>query len=149
MQENGNEIVGSISTTTLDETIIMFNIDTDTIPANTPSLPTVNKIINPLTFRPPADVVNGTRYLIADAVGDSTNTFDATYWGNLVASVNDVIEFNSTTGKWGVVWDASNPDSTQHYLTNINTGIQYRFNGIEWVKSYEGIYVAGKWTLVL
>ena len=62
---------------------------------------------------------------------------------------NDVIEFNSTTGKWGVVWDASNPDSTQHYLTNINTGIQYRFNGIEWVKSYEGIYVAGKWTLVL
>ena len=48
-----------------------------------------------------------------------------------------------------MVFDASNPDSTQHYVTNSNTGIQYRFNGTSWVKSYEGIYIAGKWTMVL
>ena len=47
------------------------------------------------------------------------------------------------------MFDASNPDSTQHYVTNQNTGIQYRFNGTDWVKSYEGIYTQGKWTLVL
>ena len=47
------------------------------------------------------------------------------------------------------MFDASNPDSTQHYVTNTNTGIQYRFNGTDWVKSYEGIYAQGKWTLVL
>ena len=48
-----------------------------------------------------------------------------------------------------MAFDASNPDSTQHYVTNLNTGIQYRFNGTEWVKSYEGVYTAGNWSIVL
>jgi len=145
-QENGNEIVGTIATTTLDETILLFNIDTDTIPANT--IPSVLKIINPLTFNP-ANPANGDRYLIVDDIGDSTNTFDATAWGNLRASVNDIIQYNASTGKWGVVWSATDFDSTVEYVTNLNTGIQYKFNGTSWVKSYEGIYVAGNWTIVL
>ena len=86
---------------------------------------------------------------ITGDIGDSTNTFDASAWGNLRASVNDIIQYNSSTGKWGVVFDASNPDSTQEFVTNSNTGIQYRFNGTSWVKSYEGIYLAGRWTMVL
>jgi hypothetical protein len=145
-QENGNEVVGTIATSTLDETILLFSIDSDTIPANT--LPSVTKIINPLTFNP-GTPANGTRYLITDEIGDSTNTFDAAGWGNLRASVNDIIQYNSATGNWGVVWDASNPDSTLAYVTNSNTGIQYKWNGSTWVKSYEGIYIAGRWTLVL
>jgi hypothetical protein len=145
-QENGNEIVGTIATTSLDETILLFNIDTDTIPANT--IPSVLKIINPLTFEPtnPSD---GDRYLIVNDIGDSTNTFDATAWGNLRASVNDIIQYNASTGKWGVVWSVANFDSTVEYVTNLNTGIQYKFNGTNWVKSYEGIYIGGKWTIVL
>jgi len=145
-QENGNEVVGTIATSALDETILLFSIDGDTIPQNT--LTAVSKIINPLTFNP-TNPTNGLRYLITNEIGDSTNTFDATAWGNLRASVNDIIEYNSTTGKWGVVWDASNPDSTLAYVTNLNTGIQYKWNGTTWVKSYEGIYIAGRWTLVL
>lgn len=145
-QENGNEVVGTIATSSLDETILLFSIDNDTIPQNT--LTAVSKIINPLTFNP-GTPANGTRYLITNEIGDSTNTFDAVAWGNLRASVNDIIQYNSATGKWGVVWDASNPDSTLAYVTNLNTGIQYRWNGTTWVKSYEGIYIAGRWTLVL
>ena len=145
-QDNGNEVVGTIATSTLDETILLFSIDGDTIPANT--LTSVSKIINPLTFNP-GTPANATRYLITDEIGDSTNTFDATGWGNLRASVNDIIQYNSATGNWGVVWDASNPDSTLAYVTNSNTGIQYKWNGTTWVKSYEGIYIAGRWTLVL
>jgi hypothetical protein len=145
-QENGNEIVGTISTTPLDETILLFNIDSDTIPANT--LTAVSKIINPLTFNP-GTPANGTRYLITDSIGDSTNTFDADAWGNLRAGVNDIIQYNSSTSKWGVVFDASDPDSTQHYITNSNTGIQYRWNGETWQKSYEGIYHQGRWTMIL
>ena len=145
-QDNGNEVVGTIATSTLDETILLFSIDNDTIPANT--LTSVSKIINPLTFNP-GTPANATRYLITDEIGDSTNTFDAAGWGNLRASVNDIIQYNSATGNWGVVWDASNPDSTLAYVTNSNTGIQYKWNGTTWVKSYEGIYIAGKWTLVL
>ena len=145
-QENGNEIVGTIATTTLDETILLFNIDTDTIPANT--IPSVLKIINPLTFQPvnPAD---GDRYLVVNDIGDSTNTFDASAWGNLRASVNDIIQYNSATGKWGVVWSTTDFDSTVEYVTNLNTGIQYKFNGTNWVKSYEGFYIGGRWSIVL
>ena len=145
-QPNGNEIVGTIATTTLDDTILLYTIDSDTIPSNT--LTAVKKIINPATFDP-GTPANGDRYLVINDVGDSTASFQSATWGTLVASVGDIIEYNSTTSKWNVAFDASNPDSTQHYVTNLNTGIQYRFNGTEWVKSYEGVYTQGNWTIVL
>ena len=145
-QPNGNEIVGTIATTTLDDTILLYTIDSDTIPSN--SLTAVKKIINPATFKP-TTVANGDRYLVINDVGDSTASFQSATWGSLVASVGDIIEYNSATSKWNVAFDASNPDSTQHYVTNLNTGIQYRFNGTEWVKSYEGVYTQGNWSIVL
>ena len=145
-QPNGNEIVGTIATTTLDDTILLYSIDGDTIPANT--LTAVSKIINPATFDP-GTPTNGTRYLVINDVGDSTASFQSATWGTLVASVGDIIEYNSTTSKWNIAFDASDPDSTQHYVTNLNTGIQYRFNGTEWVKSYEGVYTQGNWSIVV
>ena len=145
-QPNGNEIVGTIATTTLDDTILMYNIDTDTIPDNT--LTAVKKIINPLTFAPDSPG-NGDRYLIIDEIGDSTATVQSSTWGNLIASVGDIIEYSTAESRWRKVFDASDPDSTQHYVTNLNTGIQYRFNGTEWVKSYEGVYTQGNWSIVI
>jgi hypothetical protein len=147
-QPNGNEIVGTIATTTLDDTILLYSIDTDTIPSNSdaPVGPTVKKIINPATFDP-GTPASGDRYLIINDVGDSTASFQSSTWGDLVASVGDIIEYNGS--KWVKKFDASHPDSTQHYVTNLNTGIQYRFNGTEWVKSYEGVYTAGNWSIVL
>ena len=145
-QPNGNEIIGTIATTTLDDTILLYTIDGDTIPNN--SLTAVKKIINPATFDP-GTPANGDRYLVINDVGDSTASFQSATWGSLVASVGDIIEYNSSTSKWNVAFDASNPDSTQHYVTNLNTGIQYRFNGTEWVKSYEGVYTQGNWSIVL
>ena len=73
-QPTGNEIVGTIATSSLDDTILLYTIDDDTIPANT--LTAVKKIINPTTFAPgtPAD---GDRYLIIDEIGDSTATVQA------------------------------------------------------------------------
>jgi hypothetical protein len=142
-QENGNEVVGTISVSPLDETILLLNIDSDTIPANT--IPSVNKIINPLTFDASVAPTNGTRYLITADIGDSTQ-----YWqGGLNAQANDIVQYNSATDTWSVVWSAADFDSTVEYVTNLNTGIQYKYNGTNWVKSYEGIYIAGKWILVL
>ena len=146
MQPNGNEIIGTIATSTLDDTILLYTIDQDTVPNNT--LTGVKKIINPATFDP-GTPANGDRYLVINDVGDSTASFQSSAWGTLVASVGDIIEYNSSTSKWNVAFDASNPDSTQHYITNSNTGIQYRFNGTEWVKSYEGVYSQGNWSIVL
>ncbi len=145
-QPTGNEIVGTIATSSLEDTILLYNIDQDTIPANT--LTSVKKIINPLTFAPDSPA-NGDRYLIIDEIGDSTATVQSSTWGTLIASVGDIIEYSTPQSKWIKVFDASDPDSTQHYVTNSNTGIQYRFNGTEWVKSYEGIYTAGNWSIVL
>ena len=146
MQPTGKEIIGTIATSTLDDTFLLYNIDQDTIPANT--LTAVLKIINPTTFAPPTPA-NGDRYLIIDQIGDSTATVQSATWGTLIASVGDIIEYNTAQSKWLKVFDASHPDSTQHYVTNTHTGIQYRFNGTEWVKSYEGIYTAGNWSIVL
>ena len=145
-QPNGNQVIGTISTTTLDDTILLYSIDTDTIPSN--SLTAVKKIINPATFNP-GTPANGDRYLVINDVGDSTASFQSSTWGTLVAKVGDIIEYNSATGKWNIAFDASDPDSTQHYVTNLNTGIQYRFTGTEWVKSYEGVYTQGNWSIVL
>ena len=145
-QPTGNEIVGTIATSSLEDTILLYNIDQDTIPANT--LTSVKKIINPLTFAPDSPA-NGDRYLIIDEIGDSTATVQSSTWGTLIASVGDIIEYSTPQSKWIKVFDASDPDSTQHYVTNSNTGIQYRFNGTEWVKSYEGLYTAGNWSIVI
>ena len=145
-QPSGNEIIGTIATSTLDDTILLYTIDGDTIPSNT--LTAVKKIINPATFDP-GTPANGDRYLIINDVGDSTASFQSQTWGTLIANVGDIIEYNSSQSKWLKVFDASNPDSTLHYVTNLNTGIQYRFNGTEWVKSYEGVYTQGNWSIVL
>jgi len=147
-QANGNEVIGTIATTTLDDTILLYTIDSDTIPANSiaPVGPNVKKIINPQTFDP-GTPTTGDRYLIINDVGDSTASFQSSIWGNLVANVGDIIEYDGA--KWVKKFDASHPDSTQHYITNLNTGIQYKFNGIEWVKSYEGVYSQGTWSIVL
>ena len=143
---NGNQIIGTIATTSLDDTILLYTIDDDTIPSNT--LTAVKKIINPATFDP-GTPANGDRYLVINDVGDSTASFQSATWGTLVARVGDIIEYNSSTSKWNIAFDASDPDSTQHYVTNLNTGIQYKFNGTEWVKSYEGVYRQGTWSIVL
>ena len=169
-QDNGNEVVGTIATTTLDDTILLYTIDSDTIPANT--LDAVAKIVNPLTYEPGTSIVDGTRFLITEDIGDpskrsgrsaardderasdtDTTTDDSFFfsarWKHLPASKNDIIQYDATNDEWDVVWDADNPDSTQAYVTNLNTGIQYKFNNGVWVKSYEGIYRAGKWSIVL
>ncbi len=152
-QPNGNEIIGTIATTSLDDTILLYTIDDDTIPGNSdaPIGPTVKKIINPATFDP-GTPTTGDRYLIINDVGDSTASVQSSTWGTLVASVGDIIEYDGA--KWVKKFDASDPhpdstQSTEYYITNLNTGIQYRFNGTEWVKSYEGIYTQGNWSIVL
>ena len=49
-----------------------------------------------------------------------------------------------------MVFDASTDDgSTITYTTNLNTGVQYKWNGIDWTLSFEGEYRNGTWRLGL
>lgn len=141
-----NEIIGTIDYDPSDDRLLIYNIDIDTLPTNT--LDAVDSIINPLTSGPNAGLpapVNGKRYLIVENVGGEDPT---TAWGNLVANANDIIEYNGTSGEWEVSFDSTNA-TTIEFVTNLTTNVQYRFSNQEWVKSYEGYYDQGDYSIVI
>ena len=141
------EIIGTIAFHPSDPHKLLWTLQSDTIPTN--DLPAITKIINPLKSGPDAGLATaatGQRYLILNAIGNSSNTDGPDAWGNLVASANDIIEYNGTN--WQVAFDSSSEQDI-HYITNTNTGLQYKWTGNEWIKSYEGEYKAGDWSIVL
>ena len=89
------EIVGTIVPNPTDDRLLIFNIDSDTLPQNT--LDPVDSVINPLLTGPNAGLpgpVNGRRYLIVENVGSVGSPTVAC--GDLVANANDIIEYSST-----------------------------------------------------
>jgi hypothetical protein len=141
------DIIGTVSYDPTDERYLLFDVDSDTVPQNT--LPPVDAVIDPLLSGPGAGLAvpsTGQRYLLLNDIGNNNNTDPASAWGNLVASSNDIIEFNGV--QWTVTFNSQDSTNAQ-YLTNITTGLQYLWTGEIWVKSYEGLYVAGSWSIVL
>ena len=141
------EIIGTVAFHPSDPHRVLFTVQSDTIPTN--DLPAITKIINPLRNAPDAGLATaaqGQRYLILNAIGNASNTDGPDAWGSLVAEANDIIEYNGND--WQVAFDSSSEQGV-HYLTNSNTSIQYKYTGSEWVKSYEGEYRAGDWSLVI
>jgi hypothetical protein len=64
-----------------------------------------------------------------------------------VAKSNDIIEYTGTA--WQVIFNSNQETTTMVWQTNIYTGVQYLWNGVSWVKSFEGEYRAGEWRLEL
>lgn len=153
-QPNGNEIVGTVAIDQTDETRLLVNFDQDTYPTNTvivgPSITkgTIDAIIDPDRYvKTPIAV--GTRYLLLNPITDPVNDFttnERTWPVGFTANANDVIEWNGET--WNVVMDSVTVTETV-YTTNIKTGVQYKFENGEWVRSFEGEYSRGGWRLVL
>lgn len=146
-----HEIVGTVAYNPANGNQLLFTPDALTLPANT--LTAVNAIIDPFTVSVDSNIINpttGTRYLILNPIGDVNSTSAVAWQGsagtNLVAAANDIIMWNGNY--WTVVFDSVS-EKTVQYVTNITTGTQYRWTGIDWVKSYEGIYRSGSWSLVL
>jgi len=147
LEQGTAEIVGTVAFHPSDPHKLLWTVENDTVPTN--DLPAVTKIINPLRSAPDAGLATaaqGQRYLILNAIGNASNTDGPDAWGDLVAGANDIVEYNGT--KWQVAFDSSS-DSGVHYMTNTNTGLQYKWTGTEWVKSYEGEYRAGDWSIVI
>lgn len=158
LQSDGEtEVVGTVTYHPADDTILLFSVDSDTIPVNT--LDPVDAIINPQQVGPGSGLPvasTGQRYLLTQAIGDPINVDGADAWGNDtapdsgiypgMADVNDIIEYNGT--QWVVDFDASETTSIE-YASNLNTAVQYKWTGSDWVRSYEGEYKNGRWSLVL
>lgn len=145
---DGTEIVGTISYDPTDDRFLLFDVDTDTIPQNT--LSPINAVIDPLISGPGAGLpaaAAGQRYLVLQDIGNPNNVYPSMSWGNLVAKANDIVEFDGTS--WIPYFEAGQHYSNVQFVTNITTGLQYRWTGTEWVKSYEGLYPGGDWSLVL
>jgi hypothetical protein len=146
-----SEIIGTISYDPTDDRFLLIDIDTDTTPQNT--LAPIDAVIDPLLNGPGEGLpvaVAGARYLILNDIGNVDNVIPAAAWGPVVAKANDIIEFDGTY--WAVAFESATGVNVQ-YTTNITTGLQYRWEGSEnsaqWVKSYEGLYPGGEWSLVL
>lgn len=146
-----SQIIGTVSYDPTDDRFLLIDIDPDTIPQNT--LNPVNAVINPLLSGPGAGLSAasvGQRYLILEDIGDENYSDPTAAWGSIFAKANDIIEYDGTL--WAVTFDSSLGENVQ-FTTNLTTGLQYRWTGsggtAEWVKSYEGLYPGGEWSLVL
>ena len=151
-QEDGSEVVGTIAVDPTDDRFLLYTIDEDTVPQNT--LSPIDAVIDPLVSGPGAGLpaaVAGTRYLLTEDTGSYEGTSPEAWQGTgnqpLVAQANDIVEYDGS--RWIVVFDSANSPNNTQYVTNITTGIQYRWTGTTWVKSYQGLYPGGQWRLVL
>jgi len=155
-QPDGTKVIGTVTFDPTDDRFLLFNTNIDTVPSNT--LSAVDAVINPLLSGPGAglpEAAEGTRYLLTESTGnwaDSTVTANPVAWTGaagqpMVANANDIVEFNGS--QWTVAFDSTSSPNNDQYVTNITTELQYRWTGSAWVKSYQGLYKGGLWTLVL
>lgn len=143
------EIVGTISLNPLDDRLLIYDIDPDTLPQNT--LDPVDSVVNPLLVGPNAGLPiasNGDRYLIVEDIGSDGDSTPA--WGTLVAKANDIIQYDGASGEWYVSFDSNN-DTTVQYVLNLTSRVQYRYVPAEgiWMKSWEGWYGQGDYSIVI
>jgi hypothetical protein len=113
----------------------------------------VDYIIDPTKFNPSTVKKTGTRFLLlADIIDTSSNDPSAQAWDGSTAGENDIIEWNGS--EWTVLFDASantisSDNFSTKFITNLNTGIQYKWTGEQWLLSFEGEYRKGTWQIQL
>jgi len=152
-----NVIVGTVAYHPNDDRFLLFTVDEDTIPTNT--LSAITAIVDPQRKGPGAGLpaaADGQRYLFINDTGTDSDGNAEAWRGTdngdqpgspLVAKANDIVQYDGSVKRWSVVFDSSNLSEIQ-YVTNTTTGIQYRWDGSDWLKSYEGLYPGGEWSFV-
>ena len=154
-QPDGSDVSGTVAYDPTDDRFLLFTVNDGTVPPNT--LAPINAVIDPLVSGPGYGLPSATagqRYLFTQAVGSFNNpgTTNPEAWAGvdgqpLVANANDIVEYDGE--QWQVSFDSTlSPDNIQ-YVTNLTSELQYRWTGTTWVKSYQGLYAGGSWSLVL
>lgn len=158
LDNDSGSVVGTVAYHPTDTSLLIFNADVDTLPVNT--LTPVNGIIDPLNIKVTTTLLNptvGTRYLLLNPIsslvnddGDPATIDGPALWNrvgqpDLVANTYDIIQWDGS--KWTVAFDSVATTSVE-YVTNLNTGIQYKWKDRLWTKSVEGLYGVGAWSFV-
>ena len=151
-QSTGYEVSGTFTINPMDDKVISITLDPTTYPSNTSiassfrtnSLGTFDAIIDPQKSYVGNGISNltaGDRFLLIEDIisGTAAWTFSA--------RANDIIEWTGI--EWILAFDHTQYSNTIVYMTNIYSGIQYKWNGIAWIKSFEGEYGAGLWRVAL
>ena len=155
--DNDATITGTISLNPFDSRIININWDTDSFPSDTiitssvGDRTSIDYVIDPTRYNPSTVKTPGLRLLLLEDVGSDEATEVPQAWRNndgtgLVAKANDIVEWNGT--KWIVVFAAATTTEVT-YVTNLNTGVQYRYSNGVWLMSVEGEYPVGTWRMDL
>jgi hypothetical protein len=120
---------------------------------------TIDAIVDPYKFNPLEKVGGrntGVRYLILDDVNTGSVLDDVyngpTAWKTAAGAdqpllANSIIEWNGSA--WSTIFNPTVLIEDLVYVQNEKTGIQYVWNGTEWLKSFEGEYTAGYWSFEL
>jgi hypothetical protein len=156
-----HEVVGQASLNPLTDNELTINWDTDTFPSNTViespigvNRGTFDAIVDPQKSGPGHGIplpTAGTRYLIiGEGIGGEINEDGPDAWKNsdgtdFVAKPNQIIEWDGNS--WHIIFDGTLQNMI--YVTNVFTGVQYRWNGEEFVLSVSGEYGPGEWRLEL
>ena len=105
-----------------------------------------------------SDNVVGTIFVLNNVTPDGTGTV----YKIEDAEANDIIQYNTDLGVWFVAFDSSEFLDEVQYVLNLNTQVQYRWaptpeqpgnvqpaQEAQWMKSYEGFYNAGDYSIVI
>jgi len=163
---DNTEIVAYMTLNALNSGLMNLNFDTDTIPSNTQLADysntyirgTIDAIVNPQTFNPNSVAGKGIdkRYLVLEDVVINQGENVTTAWSGAgplsgypaetIAHANDIIQWDGF--RWWIIFNSQNIQ-TVTYITNAYTGIQYKWDGSQWSKSFEGVYTNEAWRMVL
>jgi len=140
------DIVGTVSINGIEDTILDWTIDVDTLPSTT--LTAVDGVIDPRSSYPGsglASAVSGQRYLLLDDIGaDGASTVA---WGSLVAGNNDIIEYDGAD--WIVSFDSS-ANSTSQFVGTISGDKRYQWTSeFGFIDPIAGTWRNGWWRLAI
>jgi hypothetical protein len=144
------EVVGVVALDPTDNSRLLFTVDADTMPSNT--LAAIDRVVDPLQKGPGTGLpakATGQRYLLIEDTGSEADTADALAWrggdgAELVAKKHDIVEYNGN--RWVVSYSPTSTSPTE-YVTNLANGQQFKWDGYEWLRSWEGLYREGEWRL--
>jgi hypothetical protein len=143
IEDWSHDMIGTIQYDATRPNMLFWQIDPDTLPANTQG--PVDAVINPLKTWPGEGLPgqhNGQRYLVLHDIAGPSQA-----WGSLRAHMNDIIEYRQ--GAWTVTFSPVRGDTAPHFVLNLKSGNQLRWNGEDWVMTIDGLYAPGYWRFSL